>query len=333
MGIQPARVSAGLARGVDLNLDEFNLSEPTRRTREDSSLQFSAGVNISTAFWSNIDDDSKSLFNKDDKNLLKRIFNRSLSDRREESDVFTPPDGSFAYVQDLRRLVAEEEAVQRQRKQHFCSGTFVRENPGSLFSASWRPSVEILGHEAKTKRQGCRFLPRLDYKSQEHLFTEVMEKAVPVFDKSTEDGTRFRIYRLGSLEVRTTQELDAGEVIGVIFSVRALSEAPEQHGCVAENEKIVKITEYVERSGSGHCSYTVLETERGDTIVTQELQDGTVKREENPKDLEDRNSLARVLRTADCSRSGFSVGAVRGLYRGIYGHVTGTHAGFSFSKK
>ena len=35
-----------------------------------------------------------------------------------------------------------------------------------------------------------------------------------------DNGTSFRIFRVGSLEVRTTQEYDATEIVGAVFSVR-----------------------------------------------------------------------------------------------------------------
>ena len=35
---------------------------------------------------------------------------------------------------------------------------------------------------------------------------EVLADAAPVFDKSTEDGTAYRIYRFGTVEVRTMQD-------------------------------------------------------------------------------------------------------------------------------
>lgn len=38
------------------------------------------------------------------------------------------------------------------------------------------------------------------------LWKEMLPDAAPVFDKSTEDGTAFRIYRCGTIEVRTMQD-------------------------------------------------------------------------------------------------------------------------------
>eukprot|EP00438_Fugacium_kawagutii_P028718 Skav229192 [mRNA] locus=scaffold1004:438636:456595:- [translate_table: standard] len=49
---------------------------------------------------------------------------------------------------------------------------------------------------------------------------EVLPDAAPVFEKSTEDGTAYRIYRLGSIEVRTMQEPQRSENISAMFSMR-----------------------------------------------------------------------------------------------------------------
>merc|ERR1719183_1335881 len=74
-------------------------------------------------------------------------------------------------------------------------------------------------------------------------------------------------------------------------------------------DKITKATEYVQKSANEaqDCRYyVVLETEHGSTIVT-ELREDTVTWDENPVDLEDRKSLAKVVRTAPCGGSGSTV--------------------------
>merc|ERR1719464_1029546 len=193
MGVQPARV-----QGVDLNLDEFNLSEATQVTRQEASLKVAAGVDITGAFWANLDDNSSSVFRSEDQELLRAVFNPRLSDRRDEGDRFVPPDVSLAYIQGLRDLVKEENEVRHRREQNFFSSSFDAEAPGLLYPSSWRSSVKISRQEATGKQVRS---PRPDYKSQAHLLEEALEKAAPVFDQSTEDGTRFCIYNLGSLEV------------------------------------------------------------------------------------------------------------------------------------
>jgi len=326
MGVQPARVA-----GVDLNLDEFNLSAPTD---VDICVQLDIGADMSGAFWSNLSHEAPSMFSEDDKRLLRSVFNPSLSDRRDEGNRFIPPDTSFAYVQKLRALVQEEEAVQQQRKDHFFSKLFSHENPGSLFPSSWGSSVEILRQDA-TMKQGCHLHPILDYKAKSLAWDHALKSAVPVFDKTTENGTRFRIYQFGSMEVRTTQELDGTETIGVVFSSRVSKEGSEndQRG-VKDNERIVKVSEYVEKSEGVPRCYVVLETDQKSVILTEELPDGTVKREHNPKDLDERNSLAKLVRhTPDCSAFNITVNDIKHCRRDVYNFVSGDAAASGFIAK
>merc|ERR1719453_2498751 len=52
---------------------------------------------------------------------------------------------------------------------------------------------------------------------------------------------------------------------------------------------------------AGHRRYfTLLETEEGRKHTTERLQDGSVLWEENPSNLEERCSLAKVLRSKEC---------------------------------
>merc|ERR1740121_1750846 len=53
--------------------------------------------------------------------------------------------------------------------------------------------------------------------------------------------------------------------------------------------------------------YIVIETEDANAIVTQQLWNGSVTWNENPEDLEDRNSLAKTLRSKDCRSKGMTV--------------------------
>merc|ERR1711870_176007 len=97
-----------------------------------------------------------------------------------------------------------------------------------------------ISHEGKCRPQ---LHPRQDF-AQAHMLEDALESIVPDFDKATEDGSRFSIYRVGSLEVRTITEPDCEPVIGAVFSVHA-SWACKQ--AISEHEEIVKATEYVER--------------------------------------------------------------------------------------
>mmetsp|Transcript_129686 Transcript_129686/g.315030 ORF Transcript_129686/g.315030 Transcript_129686/m.315030 type:complete len:437 (-) Transcript_129686:34-1344(-) len=335
MGIQPSRVSADLAKGVDLNLDEFNLSAPSDLERQDICVQLAAGADISSLFWSSLGNETPSVFSDEDKSLLKKVFNPNLSDRRQEGDRFVPPDTSFASVQKLRALVKEEELVQKDRRSHFFSKSFATNEPGPLFPASWKVTVEI-SHEDASKKQGRSLHARPDFKAQAHMFEEALKSAVPEFDRSTEDGTRFRVYRFGSLEVRTTQEHEGREVIGAVFSSRAAAEESKTRGSIKNKEKIVKATEYVESGRCGCHVYYVLETEDKNTILAEQLVTGRFKREENPKDLEDRNALAKVLRSAKCSSDNLRVMDIRQLSpfcKDFYAVVTGDKEKYGFRAK
>mmetsp|Transcript_99382 Transcript_99382/g.256851 ORF Transcript_99382/g.256851 Transcript_99382/m.256851 type:complete len:250 (-) Transcript_99382:247-996(-) len=145
---------------------------------------------------------------------------------------------------------------------------------------------------------------------------------------STEDDIRYRIYRFGSLEVRTTsQGRDSKEVVGSVFTIREGPSAKPMFGgiryqrVVDENSKVIKATEFVEHShdtakkgcASALCrrSYIVLETEKGGVVITELLADGTATWQENPSDIEDRNSLAKVVRTVECVDAGVTIGDMK----------------------
>merc|ERR1712004_438358 len=128
-------------------------------------------------------------------------------------------------------------------------------------------------------------------------------------------------YQIGSLEVRTITEPDCEPVIGAVFSVHAPTDSEQP---ISEHEQIVKATEYVERVDLEFQVYTKLETDQKNILVVEELEDGTLRFEENPSNLEDRTSLAKVLRTAECS--GITVAATRECNKNIYSRVTGDGA-------
>merc|ERR1712242_332051 len=189
-------------------------------------------------------------FNEEDRVLLNQVFNPALSDRRTEGDRFVPPDTSREYVQRIRALVQEEMAVQEQRMDLFFSKAFEQENAGPLFPLSWGSNIEI-SREGKSRPQ---LHPRQDF-AQTHMLEDALESQVPEFDKVTEDGSRFSIYRIGSLEVRTITEPDCEPVIGAVFSVHAPSECRQ---AISEQEEIVKATEHVERVGLGFQVFLAL---------------------------------------------------------------------------
>merc|ERR1712004_597944 len=73
------------ARGVDLNLDQFDLSQAMKVS---SNENFE--VPLGNAFWSALDTESG--FEDKYNDLFKDIFNSCLSDRRDEGDRFIPPN-------------------------------------------------------------------------------------------------------------------------------------------------------------------------------------------------------------------------------------------------
>jgi len=310
----------GAARGVDLNLDKFDLSSPEQVASQALQSEGLCG-SLGTAFWTAVDGDLNPVFKDQDRSLLRDIFNPQLSDRREEGDRFIPPDTNSSYVEELRSLVKREAVVRQARRDYFLSDKFVVGDTGPLFPSSWTSPSEV--PRSGPLSQGCRLQARPDYQAAAPVFEQALKSMAPAFDRRTEDGMKFRIYRVGSVEVRTTQEHDGKEVVGVLFSVRTPQQSEAARGKVQELEQVVKATEFVERAVGqllaredaqplDRSSYVVLETSSGNAILTQMLRDGTVAWEENPADLEDRNSLARVIRSADCSGSSITVGDMRG---------------------
>lgn len=111
-------LAAGLERpqGVDLDLNKFDLSSTHKMPEQTFAGSWSN--TIAEKFWANVDGE-KSVFDGDDVNLLRLIFNPHLSDRRMEGDLFLPPDASFSLVKKLRNLTKSEEVVRAQRREHF----------------------------------------------------------------------------------------------------------------------------------------------------------------------------------------------------------------------
>jgi len=311
MSMPPALRSAIAPQGVDLNLDKFNLSAPTHLCSHAAGGEGSlSNVAIGQAFWSDLDcsEKGKPLLSTEDRNLFRAVFNPHLSDRRAEGDCFVPPATDSAYIQGLRRLVQEEESLRQRRKDHFCSTRFDTEDAGPLFPSSWTPSCH--GSMAGSLPEVDSLVARHEYKGQTEVLRKAVKSASPAFDRCTEDGMRFRVYKLGSRQVRTMAELDGEESVGAVFSIRpsrTCLAVARSVGHLTEHDKVVKVTEYVMRGSSATIarrSYVVLETESGHAIVTEKLGDGSVTWEEMTGDLELRNSLAKVVRSAVCSGKG-----------------------------
>jgi hypothetical protein len=219
-GVPSARAAVsmragGVARGVDLNLDEFSLSEAGTYAGD---LQAAADAPIGTAFWSSIDGEDETVFKTEEAKLFKEIYNPKLSDRRDEGSMFVPPETSPSYVQKLRSLVKEESSIREDRKRHFLSSDFSENNVGAFFPSSWQASFELAKDQGL--KQAGQLQPQPAYLAQAEVLRQALEAAAPTFDKSTEEGTRFRVYRVGKLEVRSIQEPGAvEEALGAVFTV------------------------------------------------------------------------------------------------------------------
>lgn len=330
--LQPPPIRAADAKpaihGVDLRLDQFDLSEAKKTLLEVPPGSWSGHVkpldqcvSIGSSFFACLDlDSAENLLKPEDHVLLRKVFDPTLSDRRHEGDLFLPPDTSPSYVSGLRELVKREDEVREDRKQAFFSPYFMMENPGVLFPHSWTPSCGI-SRDTELALEGWlngSLTPRPEYKAHASFLLEHLKDVTPVFDKKAEDGACFRIYRLGSLEVRTTQMLECNEVIGAVFSMRKRSAETidSQLESIGEGEQVTKANEYVERvfergdDGKGvSCHYyLVLETTLGNTILLERVSDEQFSCVTNPDDLDDRNSLAKLTRSENCS--GVTVGDI-----------------------
>mmetsp|Transcript_102725 Transcript_102725/g.295790 ORF Transcript_102725/g.295790 Transcript_102725/m.295790 type:complete len:589 (+) Transcript_102725:2-1768(+) len=326
MGLS-APLRAGLAgpQGVDLSLEKFNLSAATAAGGEMRAAEDEAALNVGAAFWAAVDDADSDLLNSEDRDLFKAVFNPHLSDRRAEGDMFLPPPTSYSHIQTLKRLLREEDAVRGRRKALFFSSKFEAESPGSVFPSTWTSGVQV-GVRAPTKSGGL-LQPRPDYLKQTEILREVLASAPAEFDRRTEDGMRYRVYRFGSLEVRTVQGHmeDDEEEIGAVFShsgeslasleapgwaMRAMQAAANRVRALTEGDRISKVTEYVGRSSCGRMrvSFVVFEAEAGGVALTEEKEDGSVTWQENPKDLDLRTSLAKVVRSAECLKANVTIG-------------------------
>merc|ERR1719330_760514 len=309
--VAASRLSMGMPRGVDLSLDQFNLSAAAEAGSWAGTLEAPESARDLSikgdAFWSALKSGNSAMFQEEDRKLLTQVFNPKMSDREEEGDEFMPPATSLSHIHKLKNLVKEELQAQEDRKKLFFSPEFNKDQAGPSFPSSWNASIQIEHEEGGS--QVLRSRP--DFKAEESLLEEVLASTVPVFDKKTEDGTRFLIYRLGSLEVRATQAFDGKRVIGAVFSLGSDAKSEEP----LDDDKIVKATQYVEKASAGRLRcryYVVFETEAGCKIVTEMLPTGTVAWKATPKDVEDRNSLAKVICSADCSNVGATVGMARG---------------------
>ena len=124
------------------------------------------------------------------------------------------------------------------------------------------------------------------------------------------------------------QEADGPETIAVVFSSGAASWEPRvvESEDALGRERLVKCKVYVEAmeqepqmhlakdARTGVNFYIILETEKKNRIVTEALGAGSLSWVQNPQNLEDRNSLAKLLFTVDC-KDGIYAADVKQLQR------------------
>merc|ERR1712070_193142 len=83
-----APTAAPRLQGVDLRLDNFDLSETKRVTLLDiEGKPLDECFTMGNAFWSCLEDESSHL-QEENRELLRQIFSPELSDRRSEGDLF-----------------------------------------------------------------------------------------------------------------------------------------------------------------------------------------------------------------------------------------------------
>jgi hypothetical protein len=326
-------------RGVDLRLDQFDLKS-VHKLSMDAPASLEKCMAIGDAFWAGLEDDSN-VFKLDSKAILKEIFNEKLSDRRLEGEKFIPPDASYSYVCRLRELLKEEDNVRRRRMDLFFSEDFDTDRLDAAFPSCWKTSAEISRGRSQIRTsdgQSHEMLHRRkDYEREVELLDQVLKSSAPIFEKSTEEGMTFRIYRIGSLEFRSTQEVGMREKIGAVFSIHSsmLGTRPSmayKSKVIMNSEKITKVTEYVEKAANGsaaagdgafyHRYFVVFETEKNHKLLSELLRNGRMQWVEN-EDFEPRLSLAKVLRYAECAKqSGASIGDIKKFKTEVFQDAT-----------
>eukprot|EP00408_Alexandrium_pacificum_P062060 CAMPEP_0171168378 /NCGR_PEP_ID=MMETSP0790-20130122/7679_1 /TAXON_ID=2925 /ORGANISM="Alexandrium catenella, Strain OF101" /LENGTH=1106 /DNA_ID=CAMNT_0011633215 /DNA_START=47 /DNA_END=3367 /DNA_ORIENTATION=+ len=299
MPLEVPGAAPGVPKGVDLNLDRFDLDMAAEAEAEVPEGSWAGEEFVGRAFWKNL---SGPAFKEEDRAMLKALFTQHMSDRREDCEFFVPPDTSLAHVCKLRALIKEEASIRQRRQERFLSSEFAPENDTALFPG-WRAPVG---------GQAVRLHARPEYAAEA---ANMVKNSAPRFCKSTEDGVRFCIYQLGSLEVRTVQELGSAEVVGAVFSSQEPGKAPTSAtglwSTIARTDKVAKAVLYVEHDVEAARYFATLETDHGDAIMVDMLRDGSLTWTESPTDLEARKAQAKALRAAECSSADVAVGELR----------------------
>jgi hypothetical protein len=314
---------------VDLDVEQFDLLQARSVEGLCLAKDFKDPIVLARAFWPAIvatEGTPAACFKEQDKQLLRNIFNPRLSDRRQEGDLFQPPATAVSYVDELRNLLQQEDEVRQKRKKHFLSESFDPACAGQAFPSSWTTTFEVARQgedpqsNGKPRCGGDILMPCSP--GECHTSLEELRSCSLIFDKSTEDGIRFRIYRPGSLEVRTVQECNLEETISAAFFVHAPGgRAPllkhltgEGNECaqIQEDEVVTEVIIYVEGDSHTGPSYLlVIKTAQCHAVVTQLTKNGTIVWDENPLNLTTRCSHAKALYAWTASGECTSVKALK----------------------
>mmetsp|Transcript_52237 Transcript_52237/g.113805 ORF Transcript_52237/g.113805 Transcript_52237/m.113805 type:complete len:1026 (+) Transcript_52237:80-3157(+) len=323
-----------MPQGVDLNLSQFNLSEASQGTwvgMLQAPEQAKDLVMGSDTFFSMLQPGQQGLGDQD-RELFAGVFQRAMSDRHEDGQKFLPPPTGPAYLGRLRALVKAEESIRAQRKALFCSVGFNAEAPGPLFPSAWASSIEV-AHNLNLQNSSALLLsnrdlrPRPDLMKQEAWLEEALASAEPIWEKCTEDKQTYSVYRFGSIEARCLAESDGKRTVVAVFSSGAARPNLSRAGAaLSREEKIVKVSEYAEKSSTHPCHYFLVMHTEGRHVVVSEIDcKGQSQWVENPRGIEDRLSLAKVIRSSECGHRGLTVGAARSYRRGEDETTTGDH--------
>ncbi|CAE7333337.1 ndor1 [Symbiodinium sp. CCMP2456] len=335
---------AEMPQGVDLNLDKFDLTKPERFAGSlppcsggPDSLE--AKVTLGRAFLRSLREQDFDDLKTEYKELLVKVFGSPQCDRTGEGDSFIPPDPNMEYAAKLRSLIHEEKSLLERRKLHFFDRSFKAGNPGTDFPRSWtsRFQIEKDGVAPKFEVSNKSGLSKVEFDDsfRKVLVSDILPTAAPEFKQITEDGTVFRIYHIGSLEVRTTEEKFGKEQVGVLFSTSAPTwnlASKDRSQSISDGEKIQNCKVYLEAAeGEAHASkqphhfYMVCQTASKNLIVTEKLATGATTCVVNPANLE---TTVRSLKTlqSNMDRSvpgGASLSARKQYVKAAFKQTTG----------
>eukprot|EP00913_Durusdinium_trenchii_P001525 g1412.t1 len=311
---QQAQVPS-MPQGVDLNLDKFNLSNIERFASHlpacsGTSDSLATKVTLGKAFLKSLRERKYPGLKQEYEEVLLKVFESPECDRSQEGDAFIPPDPSMEYTGRIRSLVNEEKLLLERRQMHFFDKAFQVGNAGPDFPRSWTSRIQVEKDGAKTDVSQRKMLTKVDFDPAfaSVLANDILPTAAPEFKKDTEDGSTFRIYQIGSLEVRTTQMKFGQEKVGAMFSSGAPAwELKSKATVLAEDEKLQECKVFIEATDGPaqghqpHHFYLVFKTVQQNVIVIEQLANGSRSWAVNPTNLEDRNSLAKQLFTAVCT--------------------------------